>query len=260
MSLSLPELRGPIACDNDSEAHALITVAAGEVLVMALAHNAPRRIVSVTWNGEDWTRIGAAPTAHGLLSLWMLRASGDGTANVSVEMDADVRALCGRIYALPGTMFAGRGPLDVTASSYGCGESPDSGVTPQTVQAAEVILGAVMTDGGLAVADDPVGAWADGMDSSPLDYATNGAVGYGVTCAVGYRIVAAQGQYRAAQSLAAGRDWAAIVAAFREEFALDQKPSIVPFPVEHRPSAVTVENPVRAFPTEHPRAAVKVKP
>jgi hypothetical protein len=265
VSLDVPQHRGWLSATNDSQAATFIEAAADDVLVAAIIHRAPQRIASLVWNGQPWGKVAQAPTANGHLSLWMLRVTSDAATNLILTMSGSVIALAGIIYRLPGVALVGASPLDARSSSYGYGTAPDSGLAPETAQDDELVFGAVMTDGEIRTADDPVGDWQDGMLSELVtDYTTtggaSGGVGYGATIAVGYRIVSAPGQYRAALNLATPRDWAAVVATFREDFTIDQKPPIVPIPAEHRVAPLEVENPVHSFPTGRRRESVAVVP
>lgn len=250
MSLAAPELVQSIAADNETSAHSLVTASAGDFLVMGLVHDhAPHGIQSVTWNGHEWTRITQAPAGISMASLWCLAVTEDGTNNVVVEFTGLIRAVGGRIFRLPGVDLS---PVDRDAAGFGSGVDADSGITPLTAQAAELVFALVMTDGDTTLEFDTEGTWLDSLVR--LDRHVTGTVGYEVSMDFAYRIVAAAGQYRAAQTLSRGRPWAALCATFREAVLTTMEPPRTPVAVEASRGSLPVESErvtAQATPTRH---------
>jgi hypothetical protein len=114
------------------------------------------------------------------------------------------------------------GVLDQTHTGTGWSTSPTSGATSTTMQADELLTGAVGMEG--PNVDNP-GTWSSSFtDGLPLGTSFGSSSGddTGVTDQLGWRIVGGTGAYTAQTvSLTTSRDWAAAIATFKAEITHD---------------------------------------
>jgi len=99
------------------------------------------------------------------------------------------------------------------AQQSASGTTPTVGPTGTTVQAHELVVGAIGTAG--PVGDTP-GSWDYDFTAGPRAGST-GASNYDWTVSIGYRIVSETGQYTAQKSGITSRNWAAAIATFKGE-------------------------------------------
>ena len=101
-------------------------------------------------------------------------------------------------------------PLDQTASNSGTGTSVDSGLTPTTTQADELVIGPAAVNGPNSDTFTALTAnWIIRPGTSGGNASTN------VTVNSLYKIVSATGQYNIAGSNSTSRNWAAIVVTYK---------------------------------------------
>ena len=94
------------------------------------------------------------------------------------------------------------------------GTTPTVGPTGTTLQANELLIGAIGTEGPVG---DAAGTWGNSFTAGPRAGTTGGDATSNWTVSMGYRIVSSTGSYTAQKSGITDRFWAAAIATFKTE-------------------------------------------
>ena len=94
------------------------------------------------------------------------------------------------------------------------GTTPTVGPTGTTLQANELLIGAIGTEGPV---EDAAGTWGNSFTAGPRTGTTGGDATSNWTVSMGYRIVSSTGSYTAQKSGITDRFWAAAIATFKTE-------------------------------------------
>jgi hypothetical protein len=108
--------------------------------------------------------------------------------------------------------LANSATVDQTHTGTGSSAAPSSGATTTTTQAAELLIGAIGTEG---LDGDIAGTWDNSFTAGPRLGTTGGTADTNITISLGYQIVSATGAYTASKSGITSRDWAAMIATFK---------------------------------------------
>ena len=152
-----------------------------------------------------------------IFAAYNVNALSSGSAITITHTSVAVRAAVA-------SSFSGLAEVNVLDQSLGnpapgdqgqtSGTSPTVGPTGTTVQANELLIGAVGTEGPF---QDDAGTWENGFTAGPRTGTTLDTVTSNWTVSMGYRIVSSTGAYTAQKSGITDRYWAAAIATFKTE-------------------------------------------
>ena len=101
--------------------------------------------------------------------------------------------------------------LDQTSTGDGSGTSPSSGLTATTMDANELIIGVIGTEG---PAGDAEGTWSNSFSTGARHGSSGSTDDTNVSVALGYYVASSTGTFAAEKTGITSRDWSAVVATF----------------------------------------------
>src|SRR3989304_4515671 len=139
----------------------LVTLSAGDALIVCLSYDYGGTVVSVKWNNISLTKdIEGSNTGGVVCSIWSLPNVASGASqNILVDWGTIPAAMAGAAYQIVGLVSGAA--IDKSASAIGTGTSGTAGPTATLTQADEVIIGCVGGEDG-GDAGDLVGVWTAG--------------------------------------------------------------------------------------------------
>jgi hypothetical protein len=149
-------------------------------------------------------------TSVGGVCIYYLKATGSHSEAVTVQCEDFNNSVAASVVKCTGIADS---PVDKSQKGTGTGTSPSSGATSTTVQAAELVVGAVGTMGPVA---DTAGSWAGSF--APGDAKNRvgaGGSGNGATVSDAFVVVATTGAMTASKSGITSREWGALVITFK---------------------------------------------
>jgi hypothetical protein len=146
----------------------------------------------------------------GRVNVWRasnIRALAEGST-ITITYSSAVTAKCANVSCWNGLASS---PLDQTNNNAGTGTSIDSGLTPTTTQADELVIGPAAVKGPTGDTFTP----ASGLTALTRVGTSGGAPTSNVTLNSLYKIVSVIGQYNIAGTNSTSRDWGAIVLTYK---------------------------------------------
>jgi hypothetical protein len=189
------------------------SVAAGKDIIIAYATD-PAQNLAVSASdsgGNTYTQVGQAVNT-GQLRTYIFAAFNvahplSSGATISFTQSGGSPAARAAVVSVFSGL-ADASVLDKTATGSGSGATPATSATGTTVQANELLVGAVGTEG---PSGDAVGTWLNSLTAGPRLGTTGGTADTNITVSLGWRIVSATGAYTASKSGITSRDWAAVL-------------------------------------------------
>jgi hypothetical protein len=209
------------AQSNPAGTNLVITTTAavvnGDDILVAFAADAEGAVSSVVDSaGSTYNQVVTATNPGNVLTTifaaYNVNAfAAGGTITITHALVSDRAAVVSLFRGL-----ADSAALDQIHTGTGSTNAPSSGVTSQTTQACELLIGAVGTEGPHG---DAPSVWLHSFTGGPrrgTHFGSAGGDDADITVALGWRIVGATGAYVAQLSdLKTTRDWAAAIATFK---------------------------------------------
>jgi hypothetical protein len=187
---------------------------AGSTLIVLVVVDDPNAIVSsITDEAGNIYYPDAYRILGGSAGRVMVRRASNisalsGGSVITINFNLAVTAKAANVSCWNGLSNA---PLDQTSDKAGTGTAIDSGLTPPTTQAEELVIGPAAVKGPIGDTFTP----ATGLTALTRVGTTGGSPASNVTLNSLYKIVSAIGQYNIAGTNSSSRDWGAIVMTYK---------------------------------------------